>query len=220
MADEVVLVDAYISMYGMRVRIALAEKSVEYEFKDENLFNKSALLLEMNPTHKKVPVLIHNGKPICESLIIVEYIDDVWKDNSPPLLPRHPYQRAQARFWADFVDKKVSVPGRRIWLTKGDEQETAKKEFIEALNLLEEELGDRTYFGGEGFGFVDLALIPFYSWFYAYETCGNFTIEEHCPRLIVWAKRCMEKESVSKSLADPKKVYDFVLLLKKKFCAE
>ncbi|EYU26253.1 hypothetical protein ABFS82_08G197700 [Erythranthe guttata] len=220
MADEVVLVDAYISMYGMRVRIALAEKGVEYEFKNENLFDKSALLLEMNPAHKKVPVLIHNGKPICESLIIVEYIDEVWKDNSPPLLPRHPYQRAQARFWADFVDKKVSVPGRRIWFTKGDEQEKAKKEFIEALNSLEEELGEKTYFGGESFGFVDLALIPFYSWFYAYETCGNFSIEEHCPRLIVWAKRCMEKESVSKSLADPKKVYDFVLLLKKKFCVE
>ena len=106
MADEVVLLDLWASMFGMRVRIALAEKGIKYEYKEEDLKNKSPLLLQMNPIHKKIPVLIHNGKPVCESLIIVQYIDEVWKDKSP-LLPSHPYQRAQARFWADFVDKKV-----------------------------------------------------------------------------------------------------------------
>ena len=38
----------------------------------------------------------------------IEYIDEVWKDKSA-LLPTDPYQRAQARFWADYVDKKVCV---------------------------------------------------------------------------------------------------------------
>ena len=107
MADEVVLLDSWPSMFGMRVRIALAEKGIKYEYKEEDLKNKSPLLLQMNPIHKKIPVLIHNGKPVWESLIIVQYIDEVWKDKSP-LLPSHPYQRAQARFWADFVDKKVN----------------------------------------------------------------------------------------------------------------
>ena len=106
MADEVVLLDLYVSMFGMRVRVALAEKGVKYEDKEEDLRNKSQLLLQMNPVHKKIPVLIHNGKPVCESLIIVQYIDEVWKDRAP-LLPSDPYQRAQARFWADFIDKKV-----------------------------------------------------------------------------------------------------------------
>ncbi|KAB1199177.1 Glutathione S-transferase U24 [Morella rubra] len=106
MADEVVLLDYFASMFGMRVRIALAEKGVKYERREEDLRNKSDLLLKMNPVHKKIPVLIHNGKPVCESLIIVQYIDEVWKDRYP-LLPSDPYPRAQARFWADFVDKKV-----------------------------------------------------------------------------------------------------------------
>lgn len=108
MADEIILLDTDVSMFGMRVRIALKEKGLQYEYKEENLANKSPLLLQMNPIHKKIPVMIHNGKPICESLIIVQYIDEVWNDRNP-LLPSHPYQRAQARFWADYVDKKVCI---------------------------------------------------------------------------------------------------------------
>jgi len=79
------------------VKIALAEKGVEYEYREENRFDKSPLLLEMNPVKKQIPVLIHNGKPICESMIIIQYIDEVWKNESP-LLPSDPYERAQARF--------------------------------------------------------------------------------------------------------------------------
>ncbi|XP_031114532.1 probable glutathione S-transferase parC [Ipomoea triloba] len=213
--EEVVLLDSYASMFGMRVKVALGEKGIQYVHKEEDLKNKSPLLLEMNPVHKKIPVLIHNGKPVCESLIIVQYIDEVWKDKSP-LLPSHPYNRAQARFWADFVDKKIYDCGRRIWATKGEEQEAAKKELIDCLKLLEGELGDKPFFGGESFGFVDVALIPFYTWFYTYEKHGNFSIEAHCPKLVEWAKRCMQKDSVSTSLADPHKIHEFVIQLKKR----
>lgn len=107
-----------------------------------------------------------------------------------------------------------------MWATKGEEQEAAKKELIECFKLLEAELGDRPYFGGESFGFVDVVLVPFYSWFYAYETCGNFSIEAECPKLVSWAKRCLEKESVSKSLPDQEKVYGFILELRKRFGIE
>ena len=108
MEDKVVLLDFWPSSYGMRVRIALAEKGIEYEAKEENLWDKSPLLLEMNPVHKKIPVLIHNGKPVCESLNIVQYIDEVWSHKSP-LLPSDPHQKSQALFWADYVDRKVSL---------------------------------------------------------------------------------------------------------------
>uniref|UniRef100_A0A2N9GCB8 Glutathione S-transferase n=1 Tax=Fagus sylvatica TaxID=28930 RepID=A0A2N9GCB8_FAGSY len=196
MADEVVLLDFWPSMFGMRVRIALAEKGIKYEYKEEDLKNKSPLLLQMNPIHKKIPVLIHNGKPVCESLIIVQYIDEVWKDKSP-LLPSHPYQRAQARFWADFVDKKVYDVSRKLWTTKGEEKEAAKKEFFETYKILEGELGDKPYFGGETFG-----------------------IEAECPKIIAWAKRCLQKESVAKTLPDQKKVYEFVGQMRKRFGLE
>ncbi|XP_050279586.1 probable glutathione S-transferase [Quercus robur] len=215
MADEVILLDSWLSMYGMRVKIALAEKGIKYEYKQEDLLNnKSPLLLEVNPIHKKIPVLIHNGKPICESLIIVQYIDEVWNDKSP-LLPSDPYQRAHARFWGDFVDKKVNDVTKKVWTTKGEELEAGKKEFFETFKILEGELGDKPYFGGETFGFVDLSLVTFYSWFHAFEVFGNINIEAECPKIIAWAKRCLQKETVAKSLADEKKVCEAVGQLRK-----
>ncbi|KAK7347960.1 hypothetical protein VNO80_22504 [Phaseolus coccineus] len=214
MGDEVVLLDFNLSMFCVRVKIALAEKGVEFENKVEDLVNtKSALLLQMNPVYKKVPVLIHNGKPISESLIIVEYIDEIWKDRAP-LLPTDPYQRAQARFWADFVDQKVHEVAKRIWTGKVGEHEAEKKELVENLKQLEEALGEMPYFGGDTFGFVDIALIPFYKWFSSYEKIGNFKLD--CPKLTAWANRCLVKESVSKFVSDEKDVHEFVLSHRKR----
>lgn len=108
MGEEVILLNKKVSMFGMRASVALGLKGINYEYKEEDLSNKSPLLLKANPINKQIPVLIHNRQSICESLIILEYIDEVW--NTPaPLLPSDPYQRAQARFWANFVDSKVTI---------------------------------------------------------------------------------------------------------------
>ncbi|KAK4771499.1 hypothetical protein SAY87_032031 [Trapa incisa] len=150
----------------------------------------------------------------------LQYIDEVWPGECP-LLPSDPFARAQARFWADYVDKKIYELGRKIWATtKGEEQEAAKKGLIECFKLLEAELGEGPYFGGSSLGFVDVTLVPFYSWFYAYETAGNFSIEAECPKLVSWAKRCLERESVSKSLQDQEKIHGFVQEVKKRFGIE
>ncbi|XP_068325205.1 probable glutathione S-transferase parC isoform X2 [Pyrus communis] len=206
MAGKVVVLGFWTSMFGERSRIALEEKGVKYVYRQEDLSNKSPLLLQMNPVHKKIPVLIHNGKPVCESLIIVQYIDEVWKDQAASLLPLDPYDRARARFWADLIDKKFHVAGRKIWSIKGEEHEAAKKEFIEILKQLERELGDKPYLGGERFGFLDIALIGFYNYFYVFESRGNLSMEAECPKIVAWANRCLLRESASKSVADPKKV--------------
>ncbi|KAF8024205.1 hypothetical protein BT93_F1412 [Corymbia citriodora subsp. variegata] len=207
MAEEVILLDFWPSLFGMRARIALREKGVEFDMREEDLSNKSPLLLKMNPVHKKIPVLIHNGKPVCESLIMVQYIDETWGPESP-LLPSDPHERARAKFWADYVDKKIYPALRTI---VGEAKEAAKNEYIECLKVLEGELGDKAYFGGERFGYVDVSLIPFYSWFYTLETLANFSIREECPKLVAWAKRCLQRESVAKSLPDQYKLYDFIL---------
>jgi len=105
--EEVKLLGAIGSPFVCRVQIALKFKGIEYKFLEENMANKSELLLKYNPVYKKIPVFVHNDKPISESLVIIEYIDETWKQN--PILPSDPYQRALARFWSNFIDDKVNT---------------------------------------------------------------------------------------------------------------
>lgn len=224
--EQVKVLNTRVSMFGMRVLIALEEKGVKYEYQEEVLSNKSEELLKMNPVHKKIPVLIHNGKPVCESLIIVQYIDEAW--DSTHFIPSKPYDRALSRFWADFTDKKFYDAGSRIMRFKDEAQEQAKSDLLECFQLLEGALnemsagGSLPFFSGKDFGFLDIAFIPFASWFHTYESLGNFKIpfESEYPLLDAWVKRCMERESVKKILPSSEKVLDFAIGLRKRVLGE
>ena len=110
---------------------------------------------------------------------------------------------------------QVCSAEKMIWFTKGEEREEAK-DFIESFKILEGELSDKPYFGGETFGLVDVALITFYRRFYSSEMLGEFSIKAQCPKIIAWAKRCLQKDTVAKSLPDQKKVYEYLVQLRNK----
>lgn len=107
--DELKLIGTWASPFVLRVKLALSFKGLSFLDVEEDFTHKSELLLASNPVHKKVPVLIHGDKCICESQIIVQYIDEVFCGTGvPSLLPADPHDRAVARFWAAYIDDKVS----------------------------------------------------------------------------------------------------------------
>ncbi|XP_022897374.1 glutathione transferase GST 23-like [Olea europaea var. sylvestris] len=156
MAEELKLFRTWSSPFALRVIHALKIKGLEYENIFEDLSSKSASLLQYNPVNKKVPVLVHNGKPICESLVILEYIDETWKQC--PLLPRDPYEKAEARFWAKFGDEKLLSLIWNVLITQGKQLEEATAEAVQNLKLIEEQLKDKKFFGGETIGYLDIAF--------------------------------------------------------------
>lgn len=208
----------WTSPFVIRVRIVLNLKGLAYEYAEEDLGNKSALLLGSNPVNKTVPVLLHGGRPVCESIVILHYLDEAFPDEAPALLPADPRARAHARFWADFADRTVFACGIRLWkLRDGEARARARAEMVEALRALDAELGDKPYLAGEAFGFADLTVVPFAAWLPGYARLGEFRLEEVCPRLPAWAERCGERESVAKNVHPPDKVWEFITYLKDKY---
>ncbi|KAJ9558498.1 hypothetical protein OSB04_013112 [Centaurea solstitialis] len=184
---EVKLFRTWSSLFALRVVWALKLKGVEYETIYEDLANKSSSLLEYNPVHKKVPVLLHNGIPICESLVILEYIDETW-NKGVRFLPEDPLARATARFWAKFNDEQVFPSLFRYFMSQGEDQDKAKENALENLKLVEEHLKGKKFFGGEKFGFLDLV----FGWLARYpgivNKAGNLKLldKQMFPSLCTW----------------------------------
>ncbi|KAL8094231.1 putative glutathione S-transferase [Apium graveolens] len=198
--QEVKVLGSWESPFSKRVEIALKLKGVEYNYVEEDLVNKSPQLLKYNPVHQKVPVLLHNGQPIVESLVILEYIDETWK-TGPSILPEDPHERAISRFWANFIDNKLLVAAMKVFRSKGKEQD-AIEETVELLSILENELGDKKFFGGESIGLVDIVADIVALWLdVIQEGLGKelFTKVTH-PKLYNWREEFMNCSIIKETL--------------------
>ncbi|GER57238.1 glutathione s-transferase [Striga asiatica] len=204
--EEVKLLGFWASPFSRRVEMGLQMKGVDYEFIEEDLQNKSPLLLQSNPIHKKIPVLLHNGKPITESLIILEYIDEAFP--GPSLWPKDPYERAQARFWAKFIDEKCNPTLWKACWSTGEEQEKTKQESEQLLKILENEIKDKNFFGGDNVGAVDITANFLAHWIgIASELVGlEIITEEKYPNLCNWASRFRELGFVKQNLPPKEKL--------------
>lgn len=96
-----------MSPCAQKVRIVLAEKGVDWQAQFVDLAAKDNLkseYLKLNPLGV-VPTLVDADKPVIESSIICEYLDDRFPEVS--LSPEDPYARSQMRFWMKHVDNKL-----------------------------------------------------------------------------------------------------------------
>ncbi|XP_050237192.1 glutathione S-transferase U7-like [Mercurialis annua] len=211
MADEVKLLGNFASSFSHRVELALKLKGIQYEYIEEYLSNKSSLLLTSNPVHKKIPVLIHNGKPIAESLVILEYIEETWENN--PILPKDPHDRAIARFWAKFVDEKIVNFARKLMIAKEKvEIDGITKEISEHLKILENELKGKEFFGGDSIGYLDIVVYFIVYWFQLRQEVMQieFITKEKFPDLCNYMERLYEIDVVKESLPPKDKYIAYV----------
>jgi glutathione S-transferase len=92
------------SVCSIKVRVALAEKRLEWDGELLDLMRGDQHrpgYARLNPNHV-VPTLVHDGKVVIESTLIIEYLDDAFP--APPLMPADPYRRAVARLWMKKID--------------------------------------------------------------------------------------------------------------------
>lgn len=104
------------STAAQKIRIALAEKGLEW--KSHHLDTSVAKREHFSPEYLKinprgiVPTLVHDGKVIRESQVIMEYLDDAFPE--PPLRPASAYDKARMRLWTKLIDEGLHVHSRIV----------------------------------------------------------------------------------------------------------
>ncbi|KAM0883880.1 hypothetical protein ACQ4PT_031346 [Festuca glaucescens] len=213
--EEVTLLSHWGSAFVLRVRLALYLKGVHYSYLEEDLCNKSDLLLRCNPVHKSVPVLIHNGRPVCESQVILQYIEETpffsgsSSGSTCTLLPADPHERAVARFWAAYVDDEIGAPWDKAFRSRTEEERAAW-------------MGKGCFFGGAGVGFVDVVLGGMVPYVHANEVISGERLfdGEKTPMLAAWLERFGELEVARAVLPDVDRVVGYVRMIHAKNAAK
>ncbi|KAJ4774546.1 Glutathione S-transferase [Rhynchospora pubera] len=213
---ELKLLGTWSSPFVTRVKMMLEQKGLSYEYIEQDISNKSELLLRHNPIYKKVPVLIHGDRDICESLVILQYIDENWPKTGPPVLPVDPYERAIARFWAMYIDDKLL--SSFIGILKATTEEAKAEKIADthvALELLEGAFkkcsAGKDFFGGDSIGYLDVTLGSFTVWIRVLENISGAKLldETKVPLLVEWEKRFLTVDYVNKVLPSVERLEEY-----------
>jgi glutathione S-transferase len=148
----ITLYDAGRCPYCARVRIALAEKGIEYETVEIDLDDRPSWLYEKNSLGR-VPVLEEGTFVLPESAVINEYLEERFSE--PPLWPADREERGLARLLVYRFDE-LSKPYYRL----RREEDGAGEAFDAALVWLDALLEERSYLNGHEFGLADIAYVP------------------------------------------------------------
>lgn len=211
--EEVKLLGFWVSPFSLRVEMALKLKGIEYEFIEaQRPIKKCPNIIKYNPIYKKVPVFLHNGNPIPESLVILEYIDENWKDGTS-LLPKDPYQRAIARFWAKFIDDKCLPEILKLCYDSNYEVKVkAMGELQELLKLLENEMmkdNNKIFFGGENkVGYMEIVSILITYWLGVMQEALGVDIlnKKEFPNICGWADKVISFSFMKENLPPREKL--------------
>lgn len=199
MPDTLKLYTSPLCPYAQRVRMALAEKGLEAKEMPIDLRNKPADFLALSPTGT-VPLLIHDGRRIWDSAVINEYLEEAFPER--PLLPESPLQRALARIWVSFADRRLFEPTHHLLVSPDDQRpaQLAKEvRFLEAETLARH---DGPYLLGEVFSLADIALFPWFEQVIVLQRFRDFRMPE-CKRVLDWSDRIRARASLASVIRAP-----------------
>lgn len=146
--------------FAQRTRIALAAKGVEHEVHELDITKKPYpdWFRKLSP-NGKVPTLVHDGRPMYESQVISEYVDEAF--DGPKLLPEDPYQRAVSRLLIAYGEDRF-IPSLYRLLRNQDpaRDEELKAQALEHWRWLDARLRE---FGSESGLLFDRPTLADYS---------------------------------------------------------
>ncbi len=96
------LIGSTSSPYVRKVRIVMAEKKLDYEFVNEDVWGADTTIAQSNPLGKVPCLVMEGGEALFDSRVIVEYLDTL----SPvgKLIPSVGRERAEVKTWEALAD--------------------------------------------------------------------------------------------------------------------
>ena len=96
------LIGSAASPYVRKVRIVMAEKRLDYQFVQENVWAGDTTIAQSNPLGKVPCLVLEGGDAMFDSRVIVEYLDTL----SPvgKLIPQQSRERAEVKTWEALAD--------------------------------------------------------------------------------------------------------------------
>jgi len=140
--------------YAERAMIALEVKKIPFEVVNINLAEKPEWYAKTNPL-TKVPTIEHDGKIIYESLILTDYLDEVFKSGKK-ILPQDTYEIAKQR----MLIERLSTLSSSLYPWYRNSQDPNTIEKLENAFKLYEQLLHRHFFAGDQAGYVDYMIWP------------------------------------------------------------
>lgn len=158
------LIGSLASPYVRKVRVAMAEKRLDYEFILEDVWSRETTILQSNPLGKVPCLVMEDGGAMFDSRVIVEYLDTL----SPvgKLIPPNGRERAEVKCWealADGVaDAAVAVRLERTMRPQSQQNEDwVQRHLIKVdagLKAMSEGLKDKVHCTGTHYTLADLAV--------------------------------------------------------------
>lgn len=99
----VLLVHHSISPQSRKIRLIMAEKKMLFVLKEENPWNLSQEMLNINPAGE-LPILIFDGTVVSGNNAITEYLEE--SNPQYKLLPEKPLEKAEVRRLVEWFDIK------------------------------------------------------------------------------------------------------------------
>jgi RNA polymerase-associated protein len=144
--------------WSHRVRLVLAEKSLNIDVIDVDDKNFPEDLLDLNP-YNSVPTLVDRDLVLYDSGVIIEYLDERFPH--PPLMPVDPVTRAQFRLALYRIEEdwyslagEIEEGGDRKPVTR------ARKALRDSILSSVEIFGAKRFFLSDDFSLVDCSIAP------------------------------------------------------------
>lgn len=159
------LYSGWFCPFVQRAWTVLEEKKIPYQYIEVNPYHKPDSLLKLNP-RGLVPTLQYDNKPLYESTVICEFLEEAYPDHGPHLMPKDPLMRARTRIWTDFCTSRIIPAFHRLLQFQPMEDKEGLKEvrneFLGKLREFAAEMDEKGPFfleGGEP-SLIDFVVAP------------------------------------------------------------